>query len=951
MFIPAHSEIYYSEFVERQLIGCGWHARSTEDYDQNSGLVLSDLLAFLEATQPGHLTGVGYKRLASDIRHAICKAGAAHAFKHGIMLDGNHIRLCGFKPQFQATRDSRNNDHLHNRFTVIRELQFNSLHQRLDLALFLNGIPLFTFELKSELSTQTAADAMEQYRRDRNPATSILLEPVTGALAHFAVSQDEAAFTTRLQGDETVFVPFDPTYDYVRPQEHSYKTDYLWRQVLLPENVLQLLEYFILQRVGQSGLEVLFPRFHQWDCVQKLRADVTGNGVGRRYLQQHSTGSGKSFTIAWLAFQLAFLATQEYRRIFDKIIVVTDRIVLDRQLGDVLTFMQGSEIGQLVKCEKTRDLLEALQSKTPIIVTTIQKFGWLQTVLDREPRQKIDPGALARIRGLHMAVIIDEAHSSQGGALFQSMLRYLTAHRNAGRNTPNLSFFAFTATPRPETLEIFGSKNRTGELEPFHSYSMQQAIDEGYILDVRKGYKTMDIHYQVESLKPGIVVTNRDEVLKQIHEDETSIKAKARKIARIFNQGVAPQLEGEAQAMVVCSSRKAVGLFKTALDEVMQQEMFSFGTIAAFTDEIMSNGRMHDECSINGLRAGTDLGRLFRDNPKDFRILIVADKFQLGFDCPRLTALFVDKRLDDISAVQTLSRLNRAFPRKDSTLVIDFVNDEETIMKAFSRYIKPLSTTPHNVLPRLAELSKNILGYGAFGNSEIEEHWRVFRANPQALYGLVEPIKATCAQRGMGWQRELIALLREFRELYTFGVKVQPEAGKYQHLAVFAITLLRYLDKAEIQKSARLPLKVVMATVVPFTDEKEAEPAAEAVRIANAGATESPEAKALLDRLLLDLSREKLQGLADELHEIIERLSADEEVRNQAANNSFDIFVQEGIAAIKLNQIVIDKIITGKPYGQALFDVTQRDDPAAMETRENILRVVYLRHPAANVRS
>jgi type I restriction enzyme R subunit len=440
----------------------------------------------LEATQPGSLPADDdHERFASDIRDAISKVGAAHAFKHGLTVNSKHVRLSGFKPQFQATQDSLHNDYRHNRFTVIRELEFNSLRQRLDVGLFLNGIPLFTFELKSELSSQTVADAMEQYRRDRDPATSVLLQPVIGALAHFAVSQDDAAFTTHLQGADTAFLPFNPGYGYMRPEYHAYKTDYLWQEVLTPDKVLELLEYFIYQKVGPDGLEVLFPRFHQWDCIQKLRADVTANGTGQRYLQQHSAGSGKSNTISWLTFQLAFLMVEGQRKVFDKVIVVTDRLVLDRQLGDVLAFMQGSEVGQLVKCQKTRDLIEALQSKIPVVLTTIQKFAWLQKVLDQDPNVQVDPGVWTRIRGLRFAIVIDEAHSSQGGELFLQMLQYLTAHRKSGRVAPNVSFFAFTATPRLETLEIFGSKNRMGELEPFHSYSMRQAIDEGYILDVR----------------------------------------------------------------------------------------------------------------------------------------------------------------------------------------------------------------------------------------------------------------------------------------------------------------------------------------------------------------------------------------------------------------------------------------------------------------------------------
>lgn len=943
MSIPAHAEHYYHDSAERQLLAQGWSARTSEDYDRVNGLVLADLLAFLEATQPGHLPADGNNvRFASDIRHAISKVGTAHAFKHGLTINGKHMRLAGFKPQYQVTQDSLHNDHQHNRFTVVRELEFNADRQRLDLALFLNGVPLFTFELKSELSAQTAADAMEQYRQDRDPSSSVLLQPAVGALAHFAVSQDEVAFTTRLQGDNTTFLPFNPGYAYARPEHHAYRTDYLWQDVLTPASVLELLEYFIFQKASAEGLEVLFPRFHQWDCVQKLRADVLAHGTGQRYLQQHSAGSGKSNTISWLAFHLAFLMADGQRKVFDKVLVVTDRVVLDRQLGDVLTFMQGDAVGQLVNCRKTRELLEALQSKTPVVVTTIQKFAWLQRVLDQDPSIQVDPGVWSRIRGLKFAIIIDEAHSSQGGELFLQMLNYLTAYRKSGRNTPNVSFFAFTATPRLETLEIFGSKSRMGELEPFHSYSMRQAIDEGYILDVRKGYYAVETLYHVESTKTGATVSYPKKVFKDIFEDETVVRAKAREVVRLFRQGVAHLLEGQAQAMVVCSSRKAAGMFKLALDEVLREERLRFGTLAAFTEEIILGSKTYDEFTINGLPQGTDLGRLFVRNPEDYRFLVVADKFQVGFDCPRLSALFVDKSLDDLAAVQTLSRLNRAFPNKDSTLVVDFVNDEDTIMKAFSRYIEPLSTTSRDVMPRLEELAESLLKYGAFTPGDVDRHWAVFRKDPKALYALVTNVKDLCVKRGSEWQRGLVALLRELRELYSFGVKIRPEAAKHQRLDAFAATLLRRLDKAEIQKTARLPLKVVMATVVPFTPEDQPELPAEPVRVPGPSTHQKPEAQAL-DHLLIGLSRKKLSHLADSLHEVLEKLAVDDDVQNQAAHNNFEVFSREGVAAAKLSHLVIAKLVTGSPDGQALFDATQGDDPVATETRQNILQVVYLR--------
>lgn len=367
---------------------------------------------------------------------------------------------------------------------------------------------------------------------------------------------------------------------------------------------------------------------------------------------------------------------------------------------------------------------------------------------------------------------------------------------------------------------------------------------------------------------------------------------------------------------------------------------------AAFTEEIILGSKTYDEFTINGLPQGTDLGRLFVRNPEDYRFLVVADKFQVGFDCPRLSALFVDKSLDDLAAVQTLSRLNRAFPNKDSTLVVDFVNDEDTIMKAFSRYIEPLSTTSRDAMPRLEELAESLLKYGAFTPGDVDRHWAVFRKDPKALYALVTNVKDLCVKRGSEWQRGLVALLRELRELYSFGVKIRPEAAKHQRLDAFAATLLRRLDKAEIQKTARLPLKVVMATVVPFTPEDQPELPAEPVRVPGPSTHQKPEAQAL-DHLLIGLSRKKLSHLADSLHEVLEKLAVDDDVQNQAAHNNFDVFSQEGVAADKLSRLVVTKLVTGGADGQALFEATHGETPVALETRQNILRVVYLRHQGA----
>lgn len=952
MSVPAHSESFYGDAVQLQLEAQAWGFKPSARYNIAHGFLLEDLAAFLEATQPGHywaLTEGGDDKFASDVRNALSKVGTAHALKHGLRLGDRKLRLCGFKPQYQATLTAGQSDYPHNRFTVIRELTFNADGLRLDFGFFLNGLPLFTVELKSELSEQTVTDAMEQYREWRLPEFGILLKPVEGAIAHFAVSQDGVAFTTRLQGADTEFLPFNPGIPYEKPAEHAYVTDYLWQQVFQPDSVLDLLEYFVFQKPGSKGIDVLFPRFHQWECVQQLKAAVLAEGVGHRYLQQHSAGSGKSNTISWLAYQLAYLTSAGENTVFDKVLVVTDRIALDRQLGGVLNFMQEATIGQMANCARTKDLLRELQGKTRIIVTTIQKFTWLQRVLAGEVGT--DSATFSKIKQLKFAVLIDEAHSSQGGDFFSAMVRQLTSHTYAGRNIPNVSFFAFTATPRDETLELFGRKNRLGDLEPFHSYSMQQAIDEGYILDVRKGYHQVEVVYVVESTEEGRKVEKPKDVFRHIFEDPEVAKAKARETLRLFAGGIEPLLAGQAQAMVVCNSRKAAGLFKLALDILLAEQAKPYKALGAFTDKIQIDGRVYDEFSINQVRQGLDLGKLFLENPDQYKFLVVADKFQVGFDCPRLVALFVDKGLEGLAAVQTLSRLNRSFPHKDSTLVVDFVNDRGTIMKAFDRYIEPVETVPRDVLPRLTELHSLLLKPAAFTDADVAEHWTVFRKSPEGLYALMRPIKTRVTGLAEAVRKTLLANLLEFKELYSLGVKLYPDALRFQELAAFVTTLVRYIDKKEAQKSARLPLKVVLASVVqrdPDTPEG-CEGESDTVGVpgdspgSSASGAKSPAEKELA-ALLLDLSRRSLEDLADPIHELIEGLVADSKVSSEARRNPFEVFAHEGQTQHRLDNWVTSQIFLlpseqGEKLRKALLGKTKE----SADVRNNILRVVFLR--------
>lgn len=945
----AHSENEYANNVQAQLEASGWACRPSSAYNAQLGMLADDLINFLVDTQPGHYAALAASPTAflAKVRQAISLEGAAKALKHGVSIDGRTIRLCGFKPQFAATAAGAHNDHRHNRFSFVRELVFTPEGKalRLDFGLFLNGIPLFTCELKSELSNQSWMDAVEQYRTDRKPEYGVILKPVEGAIAHFAVSQVAAVFTTRLAGEDTLFLPFNPTYGYAKPATHAFDTDYLWRDVLAPDNVLDLLEAFIYQKVTETGKEVLFPRFHQWECIHRIKAAVAAEGPGYRYLQQHSAGSGKSNTIAWLASQLAYMTRDGKAKVFDKVLVVTDRLVLDRQLGDVLRFMHQGLAGQLVTCEHTKDLGEALLDKTPIVVTTLQKFSFLKNVFDGSAG--LSPDQLARIRGLRFAVLIDEAHSSQGGEHFEALEKSLSTHLRAGRELPNVSFFAFTATPKNATLELFGRKDDLGTLIPFHTYSMQQAIDEGYILDVRKNYHPLQTLYHVESTRPGEFIEQTRAVFRSIFNDPAIVKAKAWEVVRVFRESVAPALGGLAQGMVVCDSRRSAGRFKQMLDALLAEQGLPWQTLCAFTDEIELNGVTHDEFSINGLRKGTDLAKLFVEQPDQYKLLVVAEKFQVGFDCPRLTAMFVDKPLEGLMAVQTLSRINRWAPGKteDDLLVLDFVNDEEVIMGAFDRFIERRETAPRNFLDRLGELEGALFDYKLFTEKDLEAFKIAARTDAAALYAVLSPMRTHVREMEPAARRKLIHQLKEFKELFALGSKLDPAARKHQLLAGFVSRLLTTVDKSSAMKSARLPLKVVMAEVVPYVSEGAATGAEIATEAVVNGPAETKERKTprqkALDGYLLELSAEKMGELAPLTHEVIHQMCQEPTVIHQARANAFDVFAQ-GSASATLKRLVANQLSTQPSRAMALMKrIAEGASPGSVMS--NMLWVAYLR--------
>jgi type I restriction enzyme R subunit len=716
----------FEESIEAALLGNGYEKSLPSNFDRVLGLDTAELFAFIGATQSkeweallarygndASATQRGFgRRLASELDNR----GAVDVLRHGVVDLGIIIQLAFFKPAHGLT-EALTALYAANRVTVTRQFPYDlNSHKTIDLALLVNGIPTATAELKNPLTNQNIEHAIAQYRRDRDPTNVTLARR---ALVHFAVDPDRVAMTTKLAGEQTIFLPFNLGYDRGAgnpPNPDGHRTSYLWELVWARDAWMDLLARFIhVERPSQgspaarrAAETVIFPRYHQWDAVLALEADAKTSGAGKSYLVQHSAGSGKSNTIAWTAHRLSNLHDATDTKVFDKVVVITDRVVLDRQLQETIYQFEHAR-GVVVKIDKdSNQLAEALAGEQArIIITTLQKFPF---VLDK----------VGELPSRRYAVIVDEAHSSQTGeaakelrlALGTTDEQELTvaeaedagfvaeavdpveealakAVAARGRQS-NLSFFAFTATPKARTLELFGTWHQdTGRFEPFHLYSMRQAIEEGFILDVLANYTTYQTYWRIEKAitdDPAYEAPKaRRAIARFVQLHPSNLAQRAEIIIEHFRTHTAAKIGGKAKAMVVTSSRLHAVRYKQAIDKYLQQQGYSdLAVLVAFSGKVIDeHGLTYTESQMNGFPESQTAEKFGGD---EYQVLIVAEKFQTGFDQPLLHTMYVDKVLTGLNAVQTLSRLNRIHPLKDNTFVLDFRNESEEITKAFEPY-------------------------------------------------------------------------------------------------------------------------------------------------------------------------------------------------------------------------------------------------------------------------
>ena len=831
--------------IESDLISDGYFTREPIHYNKSLCFDPEILFNFLIATQKekwenyqNQLKERARTTLLQKIKEEIDKRGTLELLRKPFATMGIYFDFAYFKPASGLNKEYEKK-YQNNIFSVIRQLKYSEKNENsLDVTLFLNGFPIATFELKDKMtgSGYNVENAIKQYQLDRDPREPLF--KFGRCLVHFALDEDLVYMATHLKGKNTFFLPFNKgcNGEAGNPSTESFSTEYLWKEVLQRDSFLNLLQYFVqitedldddgkpkIDDKGKKIYKLIFPRYHQMDAVRKIVAHSKENGTGKQYLIQHSAGSGKSNTISWLAHQLSNLHAYTNNNVFDSIIVVTDRRILDSQLRtNILAFEHNP--GVVAGIDKgSSQLRKELESGTKIIVTTLQKFPYIEEDIKALP-------------GKRFAIILDEAHSSSSGEMSKSMKRVLNLDveeepddkeeeettwedeivkqiKSRGRQ-PNISYFAFTATPKPKTLELFGSPTTEGKFVPFHIYSMKQAIQEGFIKDVLLNYTTYKTYFQL---------------VKKIVEDPNYDKSKAKRLLGIFVQmnqytirkksqiiiehfisnciNEIPDSNGfgQAKAMLVCASRAQAVKYKLAFDKYIKENKLPIKALVAFSGTVEGDKKKQEfsESRMNGFPEDQTANK-FKES--QYKFLIVANKFQTGFDQPLLYAMYVNKKLTGVNAVQTISRLNRVHQGKKDPITIDFVNDSETIKKAFQDFYEDTILTEGSNPDKLYDLKRSMEEFHIYTQDEVTKFSQIFFTKPFKQEKL-SPIVNTAIERYKTEtedRKDLFRnILKSYIRVYAFLSQIISFTDlELEKLYVYGRILLRKLpvDKTKLPK-------------------------------------------------------------------------------------------------------------------------------------------------------
>jgi len=990
-----HTEGAFEEAVAEHLVAHGYHRGDPAGFDPEIAIDTAQLFAYIEASQPKKWAALGKRHGEGQVRqrflHRLCQQldelGTLEVLRKGVTDYGVKIELCTFRPAHGLAPEVQRRYEL-NRLSVTRQLRYHpKTEETIDLVLFVNGLPVATAELKNQLTGQTVEHAMRQYRQDRDPRQPLLAFK-RRAVVHFAVDTDQVFMTTHLQGPRTEFLPFNrgrgdgkQTSAGNPDNPTGYRTAYLWEEIWRVDSWLDILGRFVLlQRVEKKDRDgkgtrleesIIFPRYHQLDATRRVEADARDRGAGQKYLIQHSAGSSKSNTIAWLAHGLFRLHDAANNLLFDTVVVVTDRRVLDRQLqGTVAQFEQTPGIVVAID-QHSGQLGDALAEGRHIIITTLQKFPF---VVSR----------VAELAGRTFAVIIDEAHSSQTGQAARKMRQILSDAVNPADATeeiegdwedevgeaalatrPNLTFVALTATPKFKTIEIFGTPGADGRPHPFHLYSMRQAIEEGFILDVLRNYTTYGLFWQLQRNAPEDPEVDsrktRVAIARFVSLHPYNIAQKTEIIVEHFRNFSRDKIGGRAKAMVVTRSRLQAVRYKLSVDRYLRQRGYTdIKALVAFSDTVRDpdlGGEEFTEPGMNGV-SERRLPEVFAG--EDYQLLLVAEKYQTGYDQPLLHSMYVDKRLDGVKAVQTLSRLNRIAPGKEDTFVLDFVNKAEDIRLAFEPYYDATEiaqTTDPNLLH---DLRIKLDGYQLYSQAKVDAAYAALTGREStrtpasaALNQAIDPAVTRFATLDREDQEHFKHLLTAFTRLYSFLLNVlsyrDPGLDRFYEYARF---LLRKLPRQQLTDAFPVEEYVELSRYRLFKRAQEQLTLGEAPGdYALSGPTEVGAVQAV------EVVKQQLSSLIEKLNEVygadltendaltitqlVEHLVADQRLAEQALANDEEHYSVGFDDAF--NDAVIDLVLRN----QRLFAKLQDNPGFRRLVKEDIRPRVYGRQRSA----
>lgn len=970
----------FEEYVEEHLLKSGYIKGPSKNFDKEYAIDTKILFEFLEDTQAEKMDKLRqiykdqYKlKILKRLNTELNNRGMIDVLRHGIKDYGVYIDLAYFQPA------SKLNDEMvklyeKNRISVTRQVHYSAKNENsIDMLICVNGLPIVVMELKNPFTGQTYEDAIIQYKKDRSPS-ELLFQFKKRAIVFFAVDTQEVYMATRLSEDKTFFLPFNKGCNGGKgnpDNPNGLKTAYLWEEILQKDSLIDILKRFaFIQTEEKKDIDgntyisetVIFPRYHQLDAVRKLEVDARKKGVGTNYLVQHSAGSGKTNSISWLAHRLSNLHDNENIPVFDGVIVITDRRVLDRQLQDSIYQLEHKH-GVVEKIDKdSNQLADAVKGGTRIIISTLQKFPF---IIEK----------VGELKSHKYAVIIDEAHSSSAGENMASLREVLSANsleeaakldeeldgkdydpdeeilkviKKRGKQ-PNISFFAFTATPKAKTLEMFGTIGKDGLPHPFHLYSMRQAIEEGFILDVLQNYVTYETYFKLA---------------KKIEDDPAFDKAKATKalthfvslhphniaqkteiMVEHFRNVTSHKIGGRAKAMVVTSSRLHAVRYKHAFDEYIKKKGYKdMKTLVAFSGTVKDEGVDYTESDMNGFKESELPDRYDTD---EYQVLLVAEKYQTGFDQPLLHTMYVDKKLSGIKAVQTLSRLNRTCSGKDDTFILDFVNKAEDIQEAFKPYYQSTVVEEVTEPNLLYDIETDLNAYGIYLREELDKFTDLY-FNPKGkkvskdmamlnhiIDVAVERFKKQDEQHKQDFNSQAVKYVR----LYSFILQITPfEDVELHKLYVYLTYLLKKLPKGKgftvhLADEIALEYYTIKKTFegsVSLTPEDENVPVSP-VKFSGAGVKEdqSEYLSSIIDRLNKRFGTDFTRVDQLSVEQIKEDFANDEGLVQKAKTNTLDdfrlafekVFINKVIDRMDQNQAFFTKILDDEQFKNALMDL------------------------------